>query len=336
MCAPAILSLRPFSSGGLSKNPGSFKHLRLTFRQHNHQNNGMAVLQIQGLTKRYGAITAVNNLSLDIEAGSVYGLLGPNGSGKTTTLGTVLGIIRQDAGTFCWFEGRYGDQERMHIGALLETPNFYPYLSPVKNLEITAHIKKIAAPKIDALLELVNLAQRRDSSFTTFSFGMKQRLAIAAALIGDPEVLIFDEPTNGLDPQGIAEVREIIQRIAGEGKTIIMASHILDEVEKVCSHVAIIKRGKLLASGEVGAILSNDRQVDIAADNLGRLREVLANLPGINSILEKNKLLQLQVSPDLTAAQLNRLAFDNGVVINHLVMKPKSLESEFLEITAGK
>jgi ABC-2 type transport system ATP-binding protein len=296
----------------------------------------MTVLQINGLTKRYGAITAVNNLNLQNNAGNVYGILGPNGSGKTTTLGTVLGIIRPDSGSFDWFEGQYGESARMHIGSLLETPNFYPYLSPVKNLEITAHIKRIAVPKIDQILEIVNLAQRRDSSFSTFSYGMKQRLAIGAALIGDPDVLIFDEPTNGLDPQGIAEVREIIQRIAAEGKTIIMASHILDEVEKVCSHVAIIKRGNLLASGEVGAILSNDRQVDIGTENLSRLRELLTNFPGINSIAEKNKLLQLQVSPQLTASELNKLAFDNGLIISHLVMKPKSLETEFLEITAGK
>jgi len=288
------------------------------------------------LVKRYGPITAVNNLNLEIESGNVYGILGPNGSGKTTTLGTVLGIIQPDNGNFSWFEGRYGSEARMHIGALLETPNFYPFLSPVKNLQITAHIKKIDAPNIDSILEMVNLAHRRDSAFSTFSFGMKQRLAIAAALIGDPEVLIFDEPTNGLDPQGIAEVREIIQRIAAEGKTIIMASHILDEVEKVCSHVAIIKKGNLLASGEVGAILSNDRQVDIAAENMSKLREVLTNFPGVNTILDKGKILQLQVDPSLSAAQLNKLAFDNGLIISHLVMKPKSLETEFLEITAGK
>lgn len=296
----------------------------------------MTILQINGLTKRYGAITAVNNLNLQILAGNVYGILGPNGSGKTTTLGTVLGIIRPNSGNFEWFEGRYGENARMHIGSLLETPNFYPYLSPVKNLEITAHIKRIASPQIDQILEIVNLAQRRDSAFSTFSYGMKQRLAIGAALIGDPEVLIFDEPTNGLDPQGIAEVREIIQRIAAEGKTIIMASHILDEVEKVCSHVAIIKRGNLLASGEVGAILSNDRQVDIAAEDMSRLREILLNFPGVNSIADKQKLLQLQVNPALTAAELNKLAFDNGIIISHLVMKPKSLETEFLEITAGR
>ncbi|MBK8563921.1 MAG: ATP-binding cassette domain-containing protein [Saprospiraceae bacterium] len=296
----------------------------------------MKILQIEGLTKRYGSITAVNNLNLEIESGSVYGILGPNGSGKTTTLGIVLGITEADSGSFTWFDGKYGNDERLHIGALLETPNFYPYLSPFKNLEITAHIKRVASPKIDQILELVNLAHRRDSAFSTFSFGMKQRLAIGAALIGDPEVLIFDEPTNGLDPQGIAEVREIIHRIAAEGKTIIMASHILDEVEKVCSHVAIIKRGKLLANGEVGAILSNDRQVEIASENLGRLRELLLGYPGVNAIAEKNKLLQLMVNPALTAAELNKLAFDNGLILNHLSMKHKSLESEFLEITAGQ
>lgn len=306
----------------------------ITFRQ--QSTLSMQVLQIQGLTKRYGAITAVNDLHLEIQSGSVYGILGPNGSGKTTTLSMVLGIVGADSGSFSWFGGKYGDQERMHIGALLETPNFYPYLSPVKNLEITAHIKRVASPGIDQILEIVNLAHRRDSAFSTFSFGMKQRLAIAAALVGDPEVLILDEPTNGLDPQGIAEVREIIKRIANNGKTIIMASHILDEVEKVCSHVAIIKRGKLLANGEVGAILSNDRQVDISAGDLVRLREVLANFPGVKSISEKDKMLQLQVGTELTAAELNKLAFDNGLIISHLVMKPKSLEAEFLEITAGK
>jgi len=293
----------------------------------------MPVLSIQHLTKNYGRITAVNDLSLEVQAGSVFGILGPNGSGKTSTLGSILGIIRPDRGNYRWFDGEYGENERLHIGALLETPNFYPYLSPVKNLEIVAHIKKVKDPQIDRWLKLVNLSERRHSHFRTFSFGMKQRLGIAAAMTGDPEVLIFDEPTNGLDPQGIAEVREIVQRIAGEGKTIIMASHILDEVEKVCSHVAIIKRGKLLAAGEVGAILSNDQQVEIGADDLGRLRELLVNLPGVSNIEPKNSHLCLLARPAITAAELNKLAFDNGITLNHLVVRPKSLEAEFLEIT---
>lgn len=293
----------------------------------------MPVLEINHLTKRYGSITAVSDLSLTVPKGSVFGILGPNGSGKTTTLGTILGIIRPTAGSFSWFEGKYGPEERLKIGSLLETPNFYPYLNAVKNLEITAHIKKCSTEGNYQLLELVNLAGRKNSTFSTYSFGMKQRLAIAAALVSDPEVLILDEPTNGLDPQGIAEVREIIQRIAAAGKTIIMASHILDEVEKVCSHVTIIKQGKLLASGEVGAILSNDRQVEIGADNLSRLREILANTPGVSSIADRGKHLSLLVKPNISAVQLNQLAFDNQLILNHLVLKPKSLESEFLEIT---
>ena len=293
----------------------------------------MSVLSIQHLSKNYGKITAVKDLSLEVNAGSVFGILGPNGSGKTTTLGAILGIIRPNHGSYSWFDGKYGENERMHIGALLETPNFYPYLSAVKNLEIVAHIKKAKNPQVERWLELVNLSERKHSSFRTFSFGMKQRLGIAAALIGDPDVLIFDEPTNGLDPQGIAEVRGIVQRIAGEGKTIIMASHILDEVEKVCSHVAIIKRGNLLACGEVGAILSNDRQVEIGAEDLTRLRELLANMPGVRSIEAKNQHLSLLVNPELTSTELNKLAFENGLTLSHLVMRPKSLESEFLEIT---
>lgn len=295
----------------------------------------MPVLSINQLTKKYGAITAVNNLSLTVEPGQVMGILGPNGSGKTTTLGIILGIIRQNGGNFTWFDGKYGNADRMHIGALLETPNFYPYLDAVKNLQIVAHIKKIKEPPIDDLLKLVNLYERRHSNFRTYSYGMKQRLAIAGAMVGDPEVLIFDEPTNGLDPHGIAEVRGIVQRIAEEGKTIIMASHILDEVEKVCSHVAIIKMGKLLASGAVGTILNNDQQMDIGSADLPSLITLLANLPQIRKMERKNGLLTLYVDPQLTAATLNKLAFENGITLTHLVSKPKSLETEFLEITKG-
>ena len=293
----------------------------------------MRVLEINQLTKKYGAITAVSNLSLTVESGQIMGILGPNGSGKTTTLGAILGIIRPNSGNYTWFEGGYGNDERMHIGALLETPNFYPYLNAVKNLEILAHIKQVGNSNIDELLELVNLHDRRYSNFRTYSYGMKQRLAIAGAMIADPEVLIFDEPTNGLDPQGIAEVRGIVQRIAEQGKTIIMASHILDEVEKVCSHVAIIKKGKLLATGGVGTILSTDQQVDIKSDDIPSLVTFLSDIPQVNKLERINGMLTLYVDPQLTAATLNKLAFEHGIILTHLVVKPKSLETEFLEIT---
>lgn len=295
----------------------------------------MPILQIDNLTKKYGAITAVKNLSLTAEQGQILGILGPNGSGKTTTLGVILGIIQPNSGHYTWFDGRYGVHERMYIGALLETPNFYPYLNAVKNLEIVAHIKKVANPQLDRWLEIVNLSERKHSNFRTFSYGMKQRLAIAAALVGDPEVLIFDEPTNGLDPQGIAEVREIVQRIAQEGKTIIMASHILDEVEKVCSHVAIIKKGNLLATGSVGSILSSDRHVDIAADNMEGLKTMLSGISAVSKLVENQGRFTLLVDDSLSAAELNKLAFGKGITLTHLVLRQKSLESEFLEITNG-
>ncbi|MCB0555434.1 MAG: ABC transporter ATP-binding protein [Phaeodactylibacter sp.] len=294
----------------------------------------MSILSIQGLTKRYGKITAIEHLTLEVEKGMSFGILGPNGSGKTTTLGIVLGIIHSNAGEFQWFDGQYGQGHRRHIGALLETPNFYPYLNAVENLEIIAHIKKIASPRITPLLEMVNLYQRRHSPFRTYSLGMKQRLAIAAAMVGDPEVLIFDEPTNGLDPQGIAEVRQTLKEIAGMGKTIIMASHILDEVEKVCSHVAIIKNGKLLATGTVGAIISDDMVVEVGADDPASLGELLRKHPLVRQVEEKNGHLLLYLREEVSASTINRLAFEHGIALSHLRVVKKSLESEFLAITS--
>lgn len=296
----------------------------------------MPVLQIQELTKRYGAITAVNKLSLEVEKGNIYGILGPNGSGKTTTLGIILGIINRDEGDYQWFDGKYGKNSRRKVGALLETPNFYPYLTAARNLEIVAHIKKVDNSQNNELLELVNLVHRKDHAFRTFSFGMKQRLAIAAAMIGDPEVLIFDEPTNGLDPEGIAEVRNTLIKIAKRGKTIIMASHILDEVEKICSHVAIIKNGHLLATGTVGAIINNQITVELSSNDNDKLIQLLRNRFNIDQVDTANQKIFIQVDEDVSTGMINQLAFDNGIVLNHIIAKAKSLESEFLEITQGK
>lgn len=293
----------------------------------------MSVLSIRDLHKYFGHIRAVDGLSLEVEAGQVFGLLGPNGSGKTTTLAVVLGLSRPQSGSFTWFDGRYGQQHRRHIGALLETPNFYPYLNADDNLRIVAAIKRVAEPRLDELLELVNLSERRRSPFSTYSLGMKQRLAIAATLIGNPEVLIFDEPTNGLDPQGIAEVRNIIQEIAGRGKTIFMASHILDEVEKICSHVAIIKRGKLLATGAVGAILSDEAEIELGAANLDALEAWLRSLPGIMQVNRRQNRLVISAQAGLNTEDLNRAAHLKGLVLTHLIQRQRSLEAEFLEIT---
>ena len=291
------------------------------------------VLQINDLTKHYGRIKAVDGFSLEIEPGMIYGLLGPNGSGKTTTLGILLGIIQPKSGTFEWFEGRYGQQHRFQIGALLETPNFYPYLNAMDNLALVAHIKKINHPNIEEALHLVNLHHRRNAAFRTYSLGMKQRLAIAAALIGNPEVLILDEPTNGLDPTGIAEVRDTIIKIGEAGKTILMASHILAEVEKICTHVAIIKNGQLLASGPIGTILSDDKIIELSSHQLEALLQFLAPIQGVRKMEQQQGVIHLYVDPTLEATEINRLAFEEGIILNHLYTRKQSLEAEFLEIT---
>jgi ABC-2 type transport system ATP-binding protein len=291
------------------------------------------ILTIDRLSKRYGRIQAVDSLSLQVAEGNIFGILGPNGSGKTTTLGMILDIIFPDSGSYEWFGGRYGQYPRRQIGALLETPNFYPYLSAMDNLRIVAHIRKAERPDYDHLLRVVNLKGRENDLFRTFSFGMKQRLAIAAALLNDPEVLIFDEPTNGLDPKGIVEVRETILHIAAQGKTIIMASHILDEVEKICSHVAILKQGRLLATGLVGAILSEEQWIEVEAADREKLKALLANIPEVTSVTEKDGFCLVTAQPGFEAGTLNRLAFEKGILLTHLASRSKSLESEFLEIT---
>ncbi len=298
----------------------------------------MNILRIQGLSKRYGRIQAVDGLHLEVEQGMAYGILGPNGSGKTTTLGMVLDITRPSSGAFEWFEGQYRQNYRRHIGALLETPNFYPYLNALDNLGVVAHIKRAPKQDFEALLKMVNLYERRSSRFRTYSLGMKQRLAIAAAMVGDPEVLIFDEPTNGLDPQGIAEVRETLRRIAETGKTIIMASHILDEVEKICSHVAIIKNGQMLASGTVGAIISDDFLVEVAAGNLPELQAAFALDARVKEahLQPEEGIVLLHLGEEVPPAAINKWAFEKGITLSHLRVVKKSLEAEFLEITANQ
>ena len=292
----------------------------------------MEVLRINNLSKNYGSIRALDNLNMTVRSGEIMGILGPNGSGKTTTLGILLGILKPDSGNFTWFENQY-ENPRLRIGSILETPNFFPYMDADENLDIVRQIKGIDNKDFDEYLELVRLKGRRKSKFKTYSLGMKQRLAIAATLIGKPDVVIFDEPTNGLDPEGIAEVRRTLQDVASQGKTVIMASHILDEVEKICSHVSIIKRGKLLASGNVGAILSDDLIIDIASANMPNLQRFLEIYPGINKIIRNKEVLECTASNDLDVGELNITAIKQGVRITHLVARKTRLEEEFLKIT---
>lgn len=296
-----------------------------------------AVLSVRNLTKFYGSIQALKDVSFDVPKGSVFGILGPNGSGKTTLLGIVMDILKPTSGTFQFYGETPDADRRKQIGTLLETPNFYHYLSGERNLRIAAEIKQRGLDQIDDVLKKVNLYQRKNSKFSTYSLGMKQRLAIASALLGDPDVLVFDEPTNGLDPVGIAEIRELIKHLASEGKTIIMASHILDEVEKVCTHVAIIQKGDLKTVGTVAEVLSKNADstvsIDISSDNNEQLLLVAKGFPGVINAFAEEDCVRLVCEQSVNAKGINRLCFENGIVLDRLVHQRKSLETTFLEIT---
>jgi ABC-2 type transport system ATP-binding protein len=300
-----------------------------------------SILSIDKISKYYGPIKALDNVSFEVPKGSVFGILGPNGSGKTTLLGIVMDILKASSGNFLW-NGQPGSELiRQRIGTLLETPNFYHYLSGERNLAIAAEIKQRGQEDIARVLEIVNLTQRKHSKFSTYSLGMKQRLAIASALLGNPDILVFDEPTNGLDPAGIAEIRTLIKELSGQGKTIIMASHILDEVEKVCTHVAIIQKGHMKAVGSVREILDSrgGQQItilEVSSDDLSALDSIARVMTGVTGVQTIEGYLQVTCEEYVTASQFNKYCFEKGIVLNRLNTKRKSLEATFLEITGTK
>jgi ABC-type multidrug transport system ATPase subunit len=291
------------------------------------------ILSIQKISKSYGAVRALHDVSFDVPEGSVFGILGPNGSGKTTLLGIVLDVLIAGAGTYSWFDGMSPDAARRQIGALLETPNFYHYLSAFDNLEITAAIRKKGKDDRIPILKQIGLFERKDSRFQTYSLGMKQRLAIGAALLGNPKVLVLDEPTNGLDPSGIAEIRQLIRKLNKEGITIIIASHLLDEIEKVCTHVAILKKGELLLNGPVNEVLLSEDQMEVRAADMTLLQQVLQKMAGIRKINGSEDLLNLTCEPSVTTAEVNEFCIKNGIVLSHLLLRKKSLETKFMELT---
>jgi ABC-2 type transport system ATP-binding protein len=290
------------------------------------------ILQTTSLTKRYGRILAVDNLDLEIQEGQVYGILGPNGSGKTTTLGMILGVTIKTNGHYSWFGKGEGFALRKRVGAILEHPIFYPYLTAVQNLRIGALIKDIKKPDFDHLLKLVGLYERRNDPFKTYSLGMKQRLAIASSMLTDPRVLIFDEPTNGLDPQGIAEIRRIILDIRELGKTIVIASHLLDEVQKVCTHFAVLRSGKKIFSGEVDDVLNQNSRIEIGCANLERVQKILANDQRVIQMSSENGRLVTEVEETMTTQDMNRLMIEHDIILNHLVFRRSNLEEQFLAI----
>ncbi|MEM6805145.1 MAG: ATP-binding cassette domain-containing protein [Bacteroidota bacterium] len=292
----------------------------------------MHILSTQNLHKTYGRITAVNHLNLDIEAGSVFGLLGPNGSGKTTTLGMILGVTTPTSGDFLWFGNKANHEARKRIGSILEKPNFYPYLSAYKNLQVAAKIKEVGEDKIDPVLEQVGLAERKHDSFKTYSLGMKQRLAIGSALLSDPDVLILDEPTNGLDPKGIAEIRQLILEIAQSNKTIILASHLLDEVQKVCTDFAVLNRGNLIHTGKVDTEFGDTVMIEVGAQDTEKLQKLIQSYPlYLSHSLQKGNI-ELQCEATAKADALNKYLVEAGIYPSHLKTVHKTLEQQFMEI----
>ena len=292
------------------------------------------ILSISNLNKRYGYIHAVKNLSVEIQKGNVYGILGPNGSGKSTTLGIVLSVVNKTSGSYSWFGGNLQTHEALKkVGAIIERPNFYPYMTARENLELVCKIKNTDFKKIHEKLQLVGLLDRENSPFSTFSLGMKQRLAIASALLNDPEILILDEPTNGLDPQGIHQIRDIIKQIAANGTTILLASHLLDEVEKVCSHVLVLQKGSVIYAGSVHEMVAKNDFFELASHDNLELKSVLEKHTDIEKVvIDQDKVLaytQKTISP----ADLNRFLFENKISLNHLVLRKATLEEQFLELT---
>jgi ABC-2 type transport system ATP-binding protein len=292
------------------------------------------ILSIQNLNKRFGPIHAVKNVSLEIQKGNVYGILGPNGSGKSTTLGIVLNVVNKTSGNYSWFGGTMQTHDALKkVGAIIERPNFYPYMTARENLELVCKIKGIPYTKVIEKLELVGLIDRENSKFRTFSLGMKQRLAIASALLNDPEILILDEPTNGLDPQGIHQIRDIIKEIASQGTTILLASHLLDEVEKVCTHVLILRKGEVLYSGSVDAMNSNEGFFELQSENNHQLMTFLSSYESIGKLSEENGKVYAYLKKPMESSEMNRLLFEKGIILNHLVKRKNSLEEQFLELT---
>lgn len=293
------------------------------------------ILSLKNLDKKFGRVHAVNNLSFDIQKGNVYGILGPNGSGKSTTLGIILNVVNKTSGEFSWFDGNLSTHQALKkVGAIIERPNFYPYMTAIQNLSLICKIKDISTEKIEEKLKIVNLFERRNSKFKTYSLGMKQRLAIASALLNNPEILILDEPTNGLDPQGIHEIREIIQKIAKNGTTILLASHLLDEVEKVCSHVVVIRDGVKLYSGRVDKMSASFGLFELNTnDPKNKLISILNNNSHIGSVKEEGDYIIAYLTEEMEASEINNYLFKNGITVSHLVKRKPSLEEQFLNLT---
>lgn len=296
----------------------------------------LPTLQVDSLGKNYGSTKALDGLSLTISGGETVGILGPNGSGKTTFLSLILGIKSLSAGKFSWFGEPANRIVNSKIGSLLEVPYYYPYLSVEKNLKISAFIKGCNLDDIPKVLRAVKLADRKKTPCHALSLGLKQRLAIAQALLGNPDVLIFDEPTNGLDPEGIADVRQLIREQSQLGKTIILASHNLDEVQRVCSHAVILNKGKGIAQGKVNDLLSINQLAIINTLQVNELSSVLREVAGCKVIEQNNFGFVLTFDPTVNVTDFSALLSARGILLNKFEVRKSTLEEFFLTLTKSK
>jgi len=292
------------------------------------------LLQLDQLSKNFGSINAVDQLSLTLTKGKVYGLLGPNGSGKSTTLGMILNVINPTQGSFEWYQGRLSTHEALKkIGAIIERPNFYPYMSAFENLKLICKIKECPYDSIEEKLTLVGLWERRNSKFSTYSLGMKQRLAIAAALLNNPDLLILDESINGLDPEGTNQIRKLINTISKMGTTILLASHLLDEVEKVCDEVIVLKKGVKYYQGPLDAITNSFGYFEVKATDPKALEEKLITLDPVKEVQKEQHLLVVYLKEELSEEKLFKELVAAELVITHFIKKHPSLETQFLTLT---
>jgi ABC-2 type transport system ATP-binding protein len=287
------------------------------------------ILEVTDLDKKYKDVHALGGISFKVMKGQIFGILGPNGSGKTTTLAILLGILKSNKGTFSWFGNGTDDANRKRIGALLETPNFYPYLSAIDNLKIVAKIKDLTDPMsaINDALAKVGLTERAKSKFRTYSLGMKQRLAIASALLSNPEVLVLDEPTNGLDPMGIVDIRSLILSLKQEGKTIVIASHILDEMEKICTDVIIMQKGQVIRTGKLDEITQDKEHIFIRSSELSKVKELLGGHV-LRLVSDQNNVMEF--TSDLSSLEINKKLAQASVYCEEIYVKNQSLEQSFL------
>ena len=294
------------------------------------------VIQTHELSKRYGRILAVNKLSLEVPRGHVFGLLGPNGSGKTTAMGMLLGLVKPTSGTFTLFGSEVPHQDALHrIGAIVETPSFYPYLSGYNNLAFFQGISGTgSSDELDQLLNTVGLASRGKDSFKTYSLGMKQRLGLAYALLGSPDLLFLDEPTNGMDPAGMAEVRDLIRSLATGGRTILLSSHLLNEVEMVCDSVGILSKGNLIKQGKVADLIQTGEQIRISTTDNAKALEILSGLDWVEEAVSDDQGL-LITAPSDRSAELSIALNQSQVYVSSMVTVRTSLEEYFLEVTGN-